>query len=37
MITGLDVPINADDVSNKVVNIVQSYTALVNKMVWRKD
>ena len=33
---GLDVPNYVDDVSNKVVKIIQSYTAVVNKMVWRK-
>ena len=25
-----------DDVSNKVVKLIQSYTTIVNKMVWRK-
>lgn len=25
-----------EDVSNKVVKIIQSYTGVVNKMVWRK-
>lgn len=33
---GLDVPNYVDDVSNKVVKIIQSYTTVVNKMVWRK-
>ena len=33
---GLDVPNYVDDVSNKVVKIIQSYTGVVNKMVWRK-
>lgn len=33
---GLDVPNYVDDVSNKVVKLIQSYTAVVNKMVWRK-
>ena len=26
-----------DDVSNKVVKIIQSYVGIVNKMVWRKE
>ena len=34
---GLDVPNYVDDVSNKVVKLVQSYTTVVNKMVWRKN
>jgi len=25
-----------ENVSNKVVKIIQSYTAIVNRMVWRK-
>lgn len=33
---GLDVPNYTDDVSNKVVKLIQSYTTAVNKMVWRK-
>ena len=33
---GLSVPCYAEDVSNKVVKIIQSYTGIVNKMVWRK-
>jgi len=33
---GLDVPNYVDDVSNKVVKLIQSYTTIVNKMVWRK-
>lgn len=33
---GLDVPNYTDDVSNKVVKLIQSYTTVVNKMVWRK-
>ena len=33
---GLDVPNYVDDVSSKVVKIIQSYTGIVNKMVWRK-
>ena len=35
---GVPVPDYADTcVSNKVVKIIQSYTGVVNKMVWRKD
>lgn len=34
---GIPVPDYADDVSNKVVKIIQSYVGVVNKMVWRKD
>lgn len=35
---GVTVPDYADEnVSTKVVKIIQSYTAVVNKMVWRKD
>ena len=35
---GIPVPDYVDtNVSNKVVKIVQSYTGIVNKMVWRKD
>ena len=34
---GLDVPNYVEDVSNKVVKLVQSYTTIVNKMVWRKN
>lgn len=34
---GLDVPNYIDEnVSNKVVKLIQSYTGVVNKMVWRK-
>ena len=34
---GIVVPDYADEnVSNKVVKIIQSYTSVVNKMVWRK-
>ncbi len=33
---GIPVPDYADDVSNKVVKIIQSYVGVVNKMVWRK-
>jgi UDP-N-acetylglucosamine 2-epimerase (non-hydrolysing) len=34
---GLDVPNYVDDVANKVVKLIQSYTTVVNKMVWRKE
>lgn len=35
---GLDVPNYVDEnVSTKVVKIIQSYTGIVNKMVWRKN
>ncbi len=35
---GIPVPDYTDrNVSSKVVKIIQSYTALVNKMVWRKE
>ena len=35
---GLSVPDYMDEnVSDKVVKIIQSYTGVVNKMVWRKD
>lgn len=33
---GIPVPCYIEDVSNKVVKIIQSYTGIVNKMVWRK-
>lgn len=33
---GIPVPYYVEDVSNKVVKIIQSYTGIVNKMVWRK-
>lgn len=33
---GIPVPNYMEDVSNKVVKIIQSYTGVVNKMVWRK-
>lgn len=33
---GIPVPYYTEDVSNKVVKIIQSYTRIVNKMVWRK-
>ena len=34
---GIPVPYYTEDVSTKVVKIIQSYTGVVNKMVWRKD
>ena len=35
---GIPVPDYVDgNVSTKVVRIIQSYTGVVNKMVWRKD
>ena len=33
---GIPVPNYTEDVSNKVVKLIQSYTGIVNKMVWRK-
>ena len=33
---GIPVPCYVEDVSNKVVKIIQSYSGIVNKMVWRK-
>ena len=33
---GIPVPVYEEDVSNKVVKLIQSYTGVVNKMVWRK-
>ncbi len=33
---GIPVPNYIEDVSTKVVKIIQSYTGIVNKMVWRK-
>ncbi len=33
---GIPVPYYTEDVSNKVVKIIQSYVGVVNKMVWRK-
>ena len=35
--SGIPVPDYADDVSGKVVRIIQSYVGVVNKMVWRKE
>lgn len=35
---GIPVPDYVDEsVSDKVVKIIQSYTGVINKMVWRKD
>ena len=35
---GIPVPDYADEnVSAKMVKLIQSYTGIVNKMVWRKD
>ena len=33
---GIPVPVYVEDVSTKVVKIIQSYTGVVDKMVWRK-
>ena len=33
---GIPVDVYVEDVANKVVKIIQSYTGVVNKMVWRK-
>ena len=33
---GISVPNYVEDVSTKVVKIIQSYVGVVNKMVWRK-
>lgn len=33
---GIPVPVYTEDVSTKVVKIIQSYTGVVDKMVWRK-
>lgn len=35
--SGIPVPDYTEDVSGKVVKIIQSYTGVVNKMVWRKS
>lgn len=35
--SGIPVPDYVEDVSGKVVKIIQSYTGVVNKMVWRKS
>ncbi len=35
--SGIPVPDYIEDVSGKVVKIIQSYTGVVNKMVWRKS
>lgn len=34
---GIPVPVYVEDVANKVVKIIQSYTGVVNRMVWRKN
>ena len=34
---GIPVPYYTEGVSNKVVKIIQSYTDVVNKMVWRNQ
>ena len=34
---GVPVPDYGEDVSGKVVKLIQSYTSVVNKMVWRKE
>ena len=35
---GIPVPDYTDEnVSTKVINIIQSYTGIVNRMVWRKE
>ena len=34
---GIPVPVYTEDVSTKVVKIIQSYTGIVNRMVWRKN
>ena len=33
---GIPVPVYTEDVSTKVVKIIQSYTGVIDKMVWRK-
>lgn len=33
---GIPVPYYVENVSNKVIKLIQSYTGVVNKMVWRK-
>ncbi len=33
---GIPVPCYTEDVSTKVVKIIQSYVGVVNQMVWRK-
>ena len=33
---GIDVPAYVENVSYKIIKIIQSYTEIVNKMVWRK-
>lgn len=34
---GIPVPVYVEDVANKVVKIIQSYTGVVNKMVWKSQ
>ncbi|HOI26120.1 MAG TPA: UDP-N-acetylglucosamine 2-epimerase (non-hydrolyzing) [Paludibacteraceae bacterium] len=34
---GIPVPVYTENVSTKVVKIIQSYTGIVDRMVWRKD
>lgn len=34
--TGIPAPVYTEPVSTKVVNIIQSYTSIINKMVWWK-
>ncbi len=34
---GIDVPNYTDDVSNKVIKIIQSYTNIINRVVWKKE
>lgn len=33
---GIPVPVYVEDVSTKVIKIIQSYTGIIDKMVWRK-
>lgn len=33
---GIPVPVYVEEVSTKIVKIIQSYTGIVNKMIWRK-
>lgn len=38
VINGLPVPNYTDEnVSTKIVKLIQSYTSVINKMVWRKE
>ncbi|MCK9155943.1 MAG: UDP-N-acetylglucosamine 2-epimerase (non-hydrolyzing) [Paludibacteraceae bacterium] len=34
---GIPVPVYTENVSTKVVKIIQSYTGIIDRMVWRKD